>query len=93
MARGQPILPVFLYFSVVSLSIVQINTFRPSPGYFATGSHAFQCSVKPLAGPSLWGPATSKQVVVAYPWNRGVQILDASSCARFSFCTVAPNIC
>jgi len=43
--RGPTALHVFLYFSVVYLSTVQINPFIPSPSHSATESQSFRLSV------------------------------------------------
>jgi hypothetical protein len=53
--RGPTLLCMFMSFSVLSLSIVQINPFRPSPSHSTTDSQSFQFSVKFLAGPPLLG--------------------------------------
>jgi hypothetical protein len=46
---------MFLYFSVVSLSTVQIDPLRPSPSHSATNSQSFRISVNILSRSAVAG--------------------------------------
>jgi len=86
-ARGQPILHMFLSFSVVSF-FCRLYSFKPSPTYTATGNHAFKYSVKRLATRSLVGSRKHFFTGARTRCRRSCEL--SRDCHQAGWCSITP---